>query len=121
MSRRAPGPYSKATTLARLDGRCRAAQLAKSTRAALIAHVGGKPSATQLALIDQAVQLKVRLRMMDDQFVAAGEQSPHAERSYLAWSGHYTRTVAALGIAPSPERVPTLDEYLANRAAQAHA
>jgi hypothetical protein len=38
------GPYSRTAILSKLDGRTREARLMRGTRAALIAHVGGKPS-----------------------------------------------------------------------------
>ena len=48
------GPYSRPHRLAKLDGRTREATVLRETREALIAHIGGQPSAVQAALIERA-------------------------------------------------------------------
>jgi len=57
--------YSTPAMLQNLDQRTREARLMRETEAALIAHVGGKPSATQKVLIERAVRLTLQLAMMD--------------------------------------------------------
>jgi hypothetical protein len=111
------GPYCKPNTLARRDGRTREAKLIRDTRAALLAHVGGKPSIAQDLLIDRAVQLAVRIALMDRKFAETGIQTDHDSRTYLAWTGTFNRTLLALGTAPAPEPAPDLAAYLASRAA----
>lgn len=73
----------------------------KSVRADLTAHVGGHPSATQRALIEQAGQLRLRLAAMDQKFAQAGELSHHDSRTYLAWSNSYGRLISRLGSKPA--------------------
>lgn len=91
----------------------------RGTRAALIAHLGGRPSVVQQTLIERACQLQIRLAMMDRAFAASGVQSDHDSRTYLAWSNSLTRTMRELGVKGVAERQPNLKDYLAGRAAQA--
>ena len=65
-------------------------------RAALTAHCGGKPSATQAAMIAQAGELKLRLAVMDQDFIRTGRRSAHASRDYLAWSNSLVRLLRQL-------------------------
>ena len=58
----------------------------RETRAALVAHVGGKPSAVQAAMIERACQLTLRIVAMDRKFAETGAQTDHDSRTYLAWS-----------------------------------
>jgi hypothetical protein len=87
------------------DGRSADAVLLRRTRAGLIAHVGGKPSVTQIALIHRAAMLTLHLARMDARAIEAGEFSDHASRQYLAWSNTLTRTLRELGpiAAPAPK------------------
>jgi len=112
--------YSTPAMLQNLDQRTREARLMRETEAALIAHVGGKPSATQKVLIERAVRLTLQLAMMDAK-QAGSSLTEHDGRQYLAWTNTITRLMRQLGLAGAPARVPTLPEYLANRAAQAPA
>jgi hypothetical protein len=105
------GPHS--LSLAKLDGRTREARLMRETRAALTAHVGGAPSATQRALIERACQLTLRLAAMDQRFADTGGQTDHDSRVYLAWSNSLTRTLREIGLKGAAERAPTLAEVLA--------
>ncbi len=112
-------PYSRPATLAKLDGRRREARLMREARAELVAHVGGNPSATQRALIEQCVQLRLRLAVMDRAFAeAGGAMTAHDSRTYLAWSNSYSRTLRQLGLKGAPAPVATLAGYLAAKAAQ---
>ena len=55
-----PRGYTRHTApvaLAKLDQRTKEARLMRETRAELAAHVGGKPSAVQAAMIERACQL----------------------------------------------------------------
>jgi hypothetical protein len=115
------GPYSRTATLSKLDGRTREARLMRSTRAALIAHVGGKPSVVQQTLIERACQLQIRIAMMDRDFADGGVQTEHDSRTYLAWSNSLTRTLRELGLKGAADKRPSLQDYLAGRSAQAPA
>jgi hypothetical protein len=55
------GPYSKPDRLRKLDGRTKEAALLCETRARLIEHVGGAPSAVQAELIERAAQLTLKI------------------------------------------------------------
>jgi hypothetical protein len=98
------GPYSQTSTLAKLDGRTREARLIKSLRAELTAHVGNAPSVTQRLLIDQAVQLQLRIALMDAEGTDPGEMSERRQVQYLAWTGALARLLQQLGMKPAPSR-----------------
>ncbi len=107
------GPYSRPHSLAKLDGRRREAKLMQEARAELVQHLGGNPSATQAAMIEQAVQLRLRLAVMDRKFAEGCEQTLHDSRTYLAWSGSYTRLLGRLGLEPAAPPVVPLAAQLA--------
>jgi hypothetical protein len=109
------GPYSTPSTLAKLDGRTREARLLHVARAELVAHVGGTPSATQRALIEQIIQLRLRLATMDRKFAETGAQTDHDSRTYLAWANSHARLLRQLGLKGT---TPTQTETLAQRLAR---
>jgi len=113
------GPYSRPSTLAKLDGRTREARLMRDFRARLVEHVGGKPSATQSALIDRATWLALHVAQLDQRTADNRAMSEHDARTYLAWSNSLTRTLRELGMegASSPGPAPSLRTYLASQAA----
>jgi hypothetical protein len=78
----------------------------RETRAELAAHVGGRPTAVQSALIERAAQLSLRIAAMDRRFAELGKQTDHDSRTYLAWSNSLTRTLAQLGVAGAVEKPP---------------
>jgi hypothetical protein len=90
--------YSAPNALAKLDGRTREARLMQQVRNELTEHVGGSPSATQRALIERAVNLSVRIAVMDQRFAETATQTEHDSRTYLAWSNTLTRTMRSLGL-----------------------
>ena len=102
--------------LSKLDQRTKEARLMRETRAALVAHIGGKPSAVQAALIERACQLTLRIATMDRKFAETGEQTDHDSRTYLAWSNSLTRALRQLGLKGAATEPPSLADYLAARA-----
>ena len=103
-------PYSRPHRLAKLDGRTREAALMRDTRARLIAHVGGSPSAVELALIERAAQLTLKVAQLDAK-LDANAMSDHDHRHYLAWSNSLTRTLEKLGMKGAAERSPSFSDY----------
>jgi hypothetical protein len=100
----------------KLDGRTREAILIKETRAELLAHVGGHPSATQRALIEQLVQIKLRLAVMDRKFAATGStMTDHDSRTYLAWANSYSRLLRLLGLEGHQASQHSIRDVLARR------
>lgn len=91
----------------------------RKVRAELVAHVGGKPSVTQRALIEACVQMRLRLAVMDSEFARTQTFSEHTSRQYLAWSGHYARMLRQLGMEAAEEKPPTLSGYIASKSAAA--
>jgi len=106
-------PYSRPAALAKLDQRTREARLLRETRAELVRHVGGSPSVTQRALIDQLVQIKLRLAVMDRRFAETGAQTDHDSRVYLAWSNSFGRLLAQLGLQAAKPKPPSMAEIIA--------
>jgi hypothetical protein len=109
------GAYSRPKAMAKLDGRTVEARLMRETRANLEKHVGGTPSAVQQALIEQAVQLRLRLAVMDSKFAQTGSQTEHDSRTYLAWANSYSRLLRLLGMKGPAPKVPTLAEIRGDR------
>ena len=87
-----------------------------ATRAELTAHVGGKPSVVQSCLIEQLVQLRLRLATMDRRFARTGEMTAHDSRTYLAWANSFSRVLTRLGVQGPADRPPSLADYVASRA-----
>ena len=105
-------PY-RPVALAKLDQRTKEARLMRETRAELVAHVGGRPSAVQSAMIERACQLTLRIVAMDRKFAETGAQTDHDSRTYLAWSNSLTRTLAQLGVeGATTAREPTIADLL---------
>ena len=100
------GPHSRSTSLARVDTRTREGRLLRDLRAELTAHVGGSPSVTQRLLIEQALELKLRIELMNQK--TAGElPTLHDRNYYISWTHALTRTLAALGLEPAQPRKRT--------------
>jgi hypothetical protein len=109
-------PYSRPAVLAKLDQRTKEARLVREMRAELIAHVGGAPSATQRALIDQAVSLKLHIALMDRRAAEnGGAMGEAAGRQYLAWANAFSRLLRQLGTKAAAQRPRSLAEHLADR------
>ena len=98
------------------DGRSADAVLLRRTKAALIAHVGGRPSATQRALIDRCASLTLHVARMDAQAMEDGGLSDHASRQYLAWSNSLGRSLKLLGLDAVKAARPDLRAHLAAKA-----
>ena len=109
-------PHSRPDTLAKIDGRTREARLLKACIRELTAHVGGKPSAVQSAVIGQLAQLRLRIEVMGRRMAedGNGEMTLHDQKAYLAWHNSYTRGLHRLGVkAAAPEKARSLSDYLA--------
>ncbi len=96
-----------------MDRRSREARILAGTKAELTAHVGGKPSATQQALIDRAAWLTLHVAQIDAKAARDGVLTEHDAKMYLAWSNTLTRALKALSLKSAPEHVPSLAEHLA--------
>jgi hypothetical protein len=110
------GSPESAPISTRLHGNSTERRAAARLRADLIAHCGGRPSATQMAMIEQATELKLRLAVMDQDFIRTSRRSAHASRDYLAWSNSMVRLLRQLGLKGAAENPPDLQAYLAARA-----
>ncbi|MDF3625776.1 hypothetical protein [Brytella acorum] len=111
------GPYSRPEALLKMDGRTRYARVLKKVRADLIAHVGGKPSPTQLALIERAAWITLHMTLMDGHMLQGGAPAERDARQYLAWSNTHARIMRALGLESAAASPETLSAYISERAA----
>lgn len=110
-------PYSRPEALRKLDGRSRHSRLLKKVRADLTAHLGGKPSATQRAMIDRAAWITLHMTLMDGHMLRGEAPAERDARQYLAWSNTLTRTMRALGLEGAEPEPETLAGYLSERTA----
>ncbi|MEA2911099.1 MAG: hypothetical protein QOJ15_3180 [Bradyrhizobium sp.] len=107
------GPYSRPTVLGKIDGRRREAKLMRETRADLVRHVGGSPSAVQRQLIERAVMLSLQLQLFDAQALkSGGTMSERNSRQYLAWSASLCRALRQLGVKGAAAHQPTIGDLL---------
>lgn len=115
------GPYSRRGVLDKLDRRSAEARFLRDVRTELTAHVGGKPSATQRALIERMAWLRLHMRLMDNRTAEGRELTELDSRTYLAWVNSLRLLTADLGPAvPLPDDKPRdLKTYLAQRAGAA--
>lgn len=99
------------------DARSAEGRLLRRVRDALVKHVGGRPTAAQMILIERASMLALHISQMDAKALAAGGFSEWQGRQYLAWCNSLRLALEALGLAPQPQQPPELATYLAQRAA----
>src|SRR3954452_7335580 len=103
---RSLGPYTRHIFLGRIDGRSRVAKLVRDTHHELMLQCGDKPTAVQREMIDQIIQLKLRLAAMDKRFAETGARTDHDSNVYLAWSNSIVRLLRDLGAAKVKGRSP---------------
>ena len=99
------------------DGRSADARLMRRTRAELIRHVGGKPTATQAAIVDQIAWLTLYVTRMNRQALeTGGVHSDHAAKQFLAYQNSLTRALARLGLdaVPPPKDTRPLWQQLSD-------
>ncbi len=87
----------------------------RDTRRELTVHCGGAPSATQRQMIEQAVQLTLRLALMDAHFSDTGELTATDSKAYLGWSNALVRLLARLGLKSAAAQPRSLQQHLAAR------
>lgn len=92
-------PDERLSVVMPVDARTKAGRAVRDLKARLLAHIGRAPTQGQLILIEQLLQLKLRLTMMDVNFLASsGSLSRHDTNTYLAWSNSFVRGLARLGL-----------------------
>jgi hypothetical protein len=92
------GPYSRPAALANFDGRSRDGRFMRRVRADLTAHVGGKPSAAQRAIIDRIAWLHLHIAMIDARSSERRGMTDCDARTYLAWTNTLARMLGRLGL-----------------------
>jgi hypothetical protein len=118
------GPYSRIRSgIKGLDKRTKAARHIAKAKAALLAHIGGTASFTQMGVIDRAAVLSLRIALMEAQTGPAGEMTEKNSREFLCWCNAYCRLMRQLGpVAPArplstPEILAKFEREKAARAA----
>jgi hypothetical protein len=90
----------------KLDGRSSEAKYLRLVRKQLTGHVGGHPSAVQVAIIDRLAWLSLHMAKIDARTLVNGEMSDNARREYLAWSNSYSRLIRQLGMEGQDDKTP---------------
>jgi hypothetical protein len=110
------GPYSRVIdrgALGTINGRSREGKFLRAYELALIEHVGGRPSATQRALITRTARLALHLELLDERAVVEGRGlSATDTHFYCVWSNSLARHLAKLGFEPTPPAKPRLADTL---------
>jgi len=117
------GPYSPTPRLLKIDQRTTMGYMVKHLRSNLIKHCGGKASVVQIALIEIACTLSLRVAMLNQKMVAGDNFTEIDNNCYLAWTNALTRTLSRLGTKSKerfgrdePDDEYPYDERLATRA-----
>ena len=112
------GPYSSPSSMAKIDGRSPEGRFLRRVRLELAGYVGGKPSATQHALIDRIAWLRLRIAAMDARTASTKQMTELDSRTYLAWVGSLSRLMRELGpeVQSADAKPPTLRDHLARQA-----
>lgn len=108
---RRAGPSKRLVTMADLDSRTKAAQVASSTKAAIVADLGGeeKLSTLELAMAENAALTAVVLRDLHVRWLK-GQEVSISEMSTL--TNTFNRTAAALAAERKPKDALTIEAYL---------
>lgn len=109
----------RAVTLKKVDGRSRLGRVMRQTRAALLQHFNGRPSATQRILIERAVTKAGYLARLDSEALSPDGMSDHRRREYQAADNSYRLILRELGLKSLPERAPSLSDHLTRAASRA--
>ena len=108
------GVYSRPHSLTMIDGRCTVSRCIRDLAKALVEHVGGDPTPSQLILIREASIKNAKLGMLVDKILQGEEPDVDlATRCYLAWSNSMRRDLEALGLDRPEVQMPTIAGYLA--------
>jgi hypothetical protein len=113
----------RAVTIRKVDGRSRLGRVMRETRAALLAHFDGRPTATQRILIERAVTKAGYLARLDSEALSPDGMSDHRRREYQAADNSYRLILRELGLknAPVHQRAANLQDYTASRASSSPA
>jgi hypothetical protein len=122
--RRRVGPYSRKLQRGAIgdcvDGRSAEGRFIRDLERQLIEHVGGSPSVTQRLLIDRVIKIRLQLDALDDK-LAAGNWTPHDQRTYGALLNGHRLTLRELSLGPAPRPIPIRTAYGRQRGAQSTA
>lgn len=123
MPYRRPGPplggTSRDAVLAGLDPRSPEGRFLARTKRELVAHLGGKPTATQVLMIEAAARLRLRLWLLDAKAFASGGDVSDTDTKRYSWhAGSLLRVLRDLGLAEAAKPVAprrSLADHLARR------
>jgi hypothetical protein len=116
---RAIGPYSRKLRRgaigASVDGRSAEGRFIRDLERQLVEHVGGAPSIAQKLLIERLIKIRLQLDGLDAK-LTAGTWTPHDGRTYGGLHNAYRLTAREIGLKPAAPQVPSLQDYLAQKA-----
>jgi hypothetical protein len=119
---RTVGPYSRKLRRgaigASVDGRSAEGRFIRDLENQLVEHVGGAPSITQRLLIERIIKIRLQLDGLDEK-LSAGDWTPHDSRTYGGLLNALRLTARELGLKPAAAKLPSLQDYLAAKAASA--
>jgi hypothetical protein len=113
-------PYVRRIVIGRIDGRTQMAKLARELRRELLGECSVRPTVIERAMIDQIIQLKLRIAAMDQRFIETGAKTDHDSRTYLAWSNSLVRLLRDLAAAKPKGRkkAPSVAQLLGGSGAK---
>lgn len=112
-NRSAIGPYSRGSSLAKVDGRTRSGRFIATIRNELTHHVGS-PSAPQRILIELAAILALRIALLSGIVLSTEAIEERDDRQLVAWMNALARTVEKLGLDRKTAPLSIVD-YLAEK------
>ena len=114
------GPHCRALTRGSLgdefDGRSREGKFLRRIEAELTAQVGGSPSFGQKLLIRRISRATLRLEAFDAK-LDAGSWTSHDARTYGGLSNSLRLMLKELGLKAAAPKAPSLQDYIASKAA----
>jgi hypothetical protein len=99
-----------------IDGRSREGKFLRKCEAELVAQVGGHPSFAQRLLIRRIARAMLKLELFDAK-MSGGNWTDHDARTYGGLSNALRLMLRELGLKAAPPKVPTLAEFVAQKAA----
>jgi hypothetical protein len=97
-----------------IDGRSREGKFLRKCEAELIAHCGGSPSFTQRLMIRRCARAMLRLELLDGK-MEDGSWTDHDARTFGGLSNALRLMLRELGLRATPDKTPSLSEYIAQR------
>jgi hypothetical protein len=116
------GPFSRPGTLANLDRRTKAGKIMRDVASGLSSDLGGDLSAAQKILVQSVAIKATRLALLGENLLRGDTPNESTDHHIISWSNSARLDLALLfgtGLERKAKPVPTIEEYLAAKAAKA--